>query len=145
MILMPVAYAKPHLEYRKAAVDGATPVGLVVMLYDGALRHMDRAELALRARDLPAQNEAFQKAQKIVMELMGALDMRRGGEIAQNLMALYGYILTELVGANTDDDPKRLENARRPMLDLRAGWAELDESTRRDASAIPAGPYSSAA
>jgi len=124
-----VAYAKPHLEYRKSAVGGASPVGLVVMLYDGALRFMERGKIAIAAHDLAAQNEALQKAQRIVLELMGALDMRKGGEIAQNLLGLYGFVLSELVAANTDDDATRVDNAVQTMTELRAGWAELESRT----------------
>ena len=132
-----MAYANSTLEYRKASVAGASPVGLIVLLYDGALRFMDAGTAAMGRGDLPAQNAALQKAQRIVIELMGALDMRRGGEVSTNLMALYAYVLNELVRANVEDDPSPIENAARTMEELRAGWAELEAQQKLQGEFVP--------
>ena len=134
-----MSFAKQHLEYRKAAVGGASPVGLVVLLYDGALRFMEAGKRAMADGDLPTQNAMLQKAQKIVVELMSALDMYRGGEIAANLLALYSYVLGELVTANVEDRPEPIDGAIQTMTELRAGWAELEVETRRgDATRVDA-------
>ena len=122
-----MAYPKAFDEYRKSSVNGASPVALVVMLYDGCLRFMETGRLAMGRRDLEAQNVALQRAQKIVLELMSALDLRKGGEVASNLMALYSYVLGELVSANCEDKPGGIENAIRTMTELRQGWSELEQ------------------
>lgn len=106
------------------------------MLYDGALRFMERGRVAMEGGDLPGQNAALQKAQRIVLELMGALDMRRGGEVAQNLLALYSYVLDELVAANLEDRAGAITNAMNTMTELRAGWAELERQTRNPRLAV---------
>ncbi|RYG66703.1 flagellar export chaperone FliS [bacterium] len=125
-----MAYPKAFDEYRKSSVNGASPVALVVMLYDGCLRFMETGRIAMTRRELEAQNVALQKAQKIVLELMSALDMRKGGDVAKNLMALYSYVLGELVGANLEDKPERIENAIRTMSELRQGWSEIEAQQR---------------
>ena len=127
-----MAYPKAFDEYRKSSVNGASPVTLVVMLYDGCLRFMETGRLAMERRDLEAQNAALQKAQKIVLELMSALDLRKGGEVAQNLMALYSYVLGELVRSNCEDAPEGILNAIRTMSELRQGWGELERQMRSD-------------
>lgn len=121
-----MAYPKAFDEYRKSSVNGASPVALVVMLYDGCLRFMETGRIAMERKDLEAQNVALQRAQKIVLELMSALDMRKGGDVATNLMALYSYVLGELVAANLEDRPSGIENAIRTMTELRQGWSELE-------------------
>lgn len=113
-------------EYRKNAVMGASPVGLIVMLYDGALRFMDQAQHAIASRDYFAQNQNLQKAQKIVSELMCCLDMQRGGEVAQNLLSLYTYVFNQLLEANVDDDPERIKRAAAILSQLRESWVEID-------------------
>ena len=125
-----MAYPKAFDEYRKSSVNGASPVALVVMLYDGALRFMETGRLAMTRKELEAQNAALQKAQKIVLELMSALDLRKGGDVATNLMALYSYVLGELVAANLEDKPERIENAIRTMSELRQGWSEIERQQR---------------
>ena len=138
-----MAYSRNLDAYRQSAVGGASPVALVVMLYDGALRFMEAGRVAMEGGDLPAQNAALQRAQKIVLELMGALDMRKGGEVASNLMALYSYVLNELVAANLEDRAGGIANAMSTMAELRQGWAELDRQTRAAPSiAAPSGATS---
>ena len=42
----------PASAYRQFSVQGATPLGLVVMLYDGAIAAMQRAADAIEADDI---------------------------------------------------------------------------------------------
>jgi flagellar secretion chaperone FliS len=117
-------------EYQKNAVNGASPLQLVVMLYDGALKFMEGGKHAMTQRDLEKQNHCLQRAQKIVMELMSCLDMEKGGEVATNLFALYSYVLNELVAANVEDSTEPIDRCIRTMSQLRESWVELDRMTR---------------
>src|SRR4051794_38624400 len=94
-----VAYGKHVQEYQKGAVNGASPLQLVVMLYDGALRFMEAGKFAMASKDLDKQNHNLKKAQSIISELMACLDMNQGGEVATNLMSLYNYTILQLVEA----------------------------------------------
>ena len=117
-------------EYRKGAVNGASPLQLVIMLYDGALRFMEGGKAAIIAKDLDKQNYNLQKAQRIIAELISCLDINQGGEIARNLLALYTFVTEELVNANLHDDPNRVAVCIRIMTDLRSTWTELESSLR---------------
>lgn len=121
-----------HLdEYRKHAVNSASPLQLVIMLYDGALRFMESGRRSMVASDLYRQNQDLGSAQKILAELMGCLDMSKGGEIARNLFALYTYAYNQLVEANVAGSAEPIERAAKVLSDLRGGWSEL-ETTIRD-------------
>lgn len=117
-------------QYRKNSVNSASPLQLVVMLYDGALRFMNGAKVAMEARDLYKQNDQIQRAQKIVAELMSSLDMEKGGEIAQNLLSLYSFVYNQLVEANIEDRPELIDDAMLVMTQLRESWAVLEENSR---------------
>ena len=125
-----LAYGNAANEYRKNAALGASPVQLIVMLYDGALRFMEEGKRAIADKNYEVQNHKLQRAQKIVMELMGSLDMQKGGEISRNLLALYTFVLNELVEANIKDDPTKVENAMKTMSELRESWAEIEKMSR---------------
>lgn len=112
---------------------GASPVGLVVMLYDGALRFMEQGKRAMAEGNLERQDYYLQKAQRIVTELMKSLDMQRGGEIARNLLGLYTFVQGELVTANIEDKPAAVDNAMRTMRELREGWVEIEKQNRNSA------------
>lgn len=132
-----MAYGRFVQEYQKGAVNGASPVQLVVMLYDGALRFMEAGKHAMAAKDLEKQNHNLQRAQKIVMELMTCLDMEKGGEIAKNLLALYTYALDQLVQANVNDEPAGIERSIKIFSELRESWAEIEKSTRQPVQDLP--------
>jgi len=121
----------PYIDqYRKAAVQTASPLQLIVMLYDGAVRFMNQAVEAMGNRDLPNQNLYLQKTQAILSELMSSLDLERGGEIATNLFSLYSFCYDELVIANLKDSPQHVQNAIKVIADLRESWAELERNQR---------------
>ncbi len=131
-----MAYGNHVQEYRKNAVNGASPVQLVVMLYDGALRFMEAGKAAMLRGDLPTQNHNLQKAQRIVLELMATLNMDQGGDISKNLMALYTFVLEQLVEANVQDSPEPIDHAMKTMSGLRESWAELERQQR---TGLPSG------
>ncbi|HWA84455.1 MAG TPA: flagellar export chaperone FliS [Fimbriimonadaceae bacterium] len=123
-----LAYGRFVQEYQKGAVNGASPVQLVIMLYDGALRFMEAGKYAMAARDLEKQNTNLQKAQKIIMELMSCLDMQNGGDIAKNLLALYTFAYDQLVQANIKDEPGGIENSIQIFSQLRESWVEIEKT-----------------
>lgn len=119
-------------EYRKNAINGASPLQLIVMLYDGALRNIEAGRIAMSRQDYPRQNQAIQQAQKIILELLACVDVVNGGEIAKNLIALYEYVVNELVKANIEDNPEALAHCARVLSDLRQTWNELDSQIRTE-------------
>lgn len=125
-------------EYQKGAIGGASPLQLVVMMYDGALRFMEQGKHAMKLRDLEKQNYYLLKAQKIVMELTACLDMEQGGEIAQNLLALYGYVVNELMDANIKDRSEGIDRSIRVISDLRESWVQLESAANQPAEELRA-------
>lgn len=102
------------------------------MLYDGALRFMGAGLTAMRHENRFEQNEKLTRAQRIVAELMSCLDMNQGGEVAQNLMALYSYTYDQLVQANLQDDEEAVLRAQRVLSDLRVSWVALDKGNKAE-------------
>lgn len=125
-----MAYRNLVEEYKKNAVNGASPLKLVIMLYDGALRFMEAGKSAITKKDYNQQNENLQRAQKIILELMATLDMANGGEIAENLMNLYGFVLQQLINANVYDQTDPVDTSIKIMSDLRSSWISLEESLK---------------
>jgi len=125
-----LAYSKFVQEYRKSSVNGASPLQLVIMLYDGALQRMEAGKHAILQKDLQKQNQHLQQAQKIVMELMSCLDMKKGEDVAKNLLSLYTYVLNQLIQANVKDDPEPIDRSMRVLSDLRESWVKIEQHKR---------------
>ena len=121
----------PASAYRQLSVQGATPLGLVVMLYDGAIRHLNLAQDAFQEghRRYDAINNHLVAAQDILSELMASLDFERGGVIAKNLFSLYSFMNRRLMDANLKKDAAPVAEVKKMLGDLREAWDEI--STRK--------------
>ena len=108
--------------YQQQAVLTASKEKLVVLLYDGALLNIDRAHKAMDANDVAGVGEAIGKAFAIIGELRASIDHEQGGEIAENLERLYGFVQDRIVVANRDRDPSPLSEARAVLTTLKEGW-----------------------
>jgi flagellar protein FliS len=120
---------KPWDSYRKVATQTATPGFLVLMLYDGAIGFLERALAGFDGPD-PAQvnqtvNNNIVRAQAILCELNGVLNLEAGGEIAANLRRLYIYFYSRLREANFKKQPEPAREILARLRVLRDGWAEM--------------------
>ena len=115
--------------YRQTEVQSRTPLELVTMLYDGALRFLAVARDAIERRDIPTRREALNRALAIVGELQSTLNMEQGGEIAAELDRLYEYSNLRLLDAAIKNDVAPIDEVRRIFEVLRDGWATVARQT----------------
>ncbi|WP_018150475.1 flagellar export chaperone FliS [Leeia oryzae] len=111
-----------------SAVLSASPVELIVMLYDGAMAAIMRAKGEIEQKNFPAKSALISKATNIVVALRGALNLQIGGELALNLQDLYLYVEKTLMEANLKNDPALLDEAHKLLAELRGAWEELSKS-----------------
>lgn len=131
-----MAYPTSNLDqYRKSAVITASPLQLVIMLYDGAMKNLNAGKRAMLEHNTFEQNNSIIKAQKIIAELISCLDMKQGGEIATNLLSLYSYCYSSLLQSNVEDKPELIDQVILILSNLRSSWVELDKATKVSATA----------
>jgi flagellar protein FliS len=118
-------------QYLRTQVESARPTQLVVMLYDGAIRFLTIAKEKMQACELESRHIHILKAQRILSELLGSLDVDNGGEVAANLRRLYAYMLNRTMEANVHDRMEPLDEVIGMLRDLRASWSELDQAQAR--------------
>ena len=116
----------PALAYRQLSVQGATPLGLVVMLYDGAIAAIRRAAVAIGAGDISEKCTHLTRAQAIILQLEGTLNFAAGGEVAQTLKALYVYARAQMLRANIESSPQILNLLVEKLATVREAWYEAD-------------------
>jgi flagellar protein FliS len=115
----------PHLRdrYLQDSINTASPGKLLVMLYDRLILDLHQGEQSLRGDEREIANEKLNHAQEIVIELRCSLDMD-AWEGAPGLASLYGFVLTELIGANIKRDADRVAGCRKLLEPLRDAWRE---------------------
>ena len=122
--------------YLETAVETASHARLIVMLYDGAIRFVNAAIDANRQYE--QQNYYFQRAQKILAELISSLDFTKGGEIAENLFRLYTYMYSQLVEANLQDSTERAQYVVSLLTELREAWETV--ASQGEGASAPVAP-----
>ncbi|MCL2007144.1 MAG: flagellar export chaperone FliS [Treponema sp.] len=132
-----VDYSNAVSSYKETKVKTASQGQLVLMLYDAAIKNLDRS-LELLGTNLgekinPGNIENISKfilkTQEIITELTVSLDFENGGEIAKNLFSLYIWFNRELLEANISHDTHRITAIRNQLNELRSAWAEIAAKT----------------
>jgi flagellar protein FliS len=121
--------ANPWKSYRQIATQTAPPGQLVLMLYEGALRALERA-LPGFGREDPAEanmvvHNNLQRAQEIIRELNVSLNMEQGGECASTLRRLYDYFDRRLWESDLQKRSEGVEEVIRHVTVLRDAWAAM--------------------
>jgi flagellar protein FliS len=111
--------------YLQTDVQSATPLTLVVKLYDAAVRSAATAHDAMVRGDIPARRAAINRLMDIIAELQNTLDLERGGKIATDLDGLYTYLLSRLLDAISRQDARPVEEVQRILTTLRGAWQEI--------------------
>lgn len=120
------AYAKIGVESGALAAD---PHKLIAMLYQGALLAIANAKNGMMREDIAAKGAAISKAISIIDEgLNASLDKSVGGDLAQNLSSLYGYMSSRLLTANLNNDMAALDEVARLLNDLKGAWDSIRTS-----------------
>lgn len=110
--------------YRRIEAQSRSPLELVVMLYDGALRFLAEAREAAGRNDLIARGHAMSRALAIVAELQNTLNLEEGGQVAAELDRLYLYINERLVDVTVKRDITAIDEAHALLSGLREAWAQ---------------------
>jgi len=114
----------------QASVENADPHTLVQMLVNGAIERLNIAKMHMRQNNISLKGENISRAISIIDGLRSSLDMEKGGEIAQNLEALYDYMQRQLVVANAENRLENVEEVISLMSEIRAGWSAIPQDVR---------------
>lgn len=114
----------------QAKAASADPHQLVLMLMDGLLDEMARAEGHILAKQFERKGHAINKCLQILGGLDSALDMEKGGELAVNLHRLYDYCGQRLFEISVSNDMAGFSEVRRILLELKDGWEAMARHPR---------------
>jgi len=117
------AYAKAGLD---SSVASADPHKLILLLYQGALLAISAAKKQMQSKEIAAKGKSISHAIMIIDEgLKASLDKNAGGELAQNLSALYEYMNHRLLVANLKNDVAALDEVSKLLSELKGAWEEI--------------------
>ena len=110
--------------YLKNQIETSSPGQLLILLYDGAIKFLNQAKIGIQNKDIELTHNNLIKAQNIISELRDTLDMEIGGELANNLFALYNYFNRRLVQANIKKEIEPVDEVLEHLRGLRDTWKQ---------------------
>jgi|HubBroStandDraft_5_1064220.scaffolds.fasta_scaffold184442_2 flagellar protein FliS len=131
----------PALEYRKRAVEGASPVGLVVLLYGGAITGLMRAISAIEANNIEKRVIELNKVFAILAELQGTLDFEKGGAVAAHLEKYYIVLRAQVLEASIKNSKTILEELVKNVSGVKEAWQQVERDVAiKGVSGVAAAP-----
>ena len=118
-------YSRATNAYRSAAT-AVSPLGQIVMLYDGAIMGLRRTIAAVERKCPEDAFNNLQHATTILRGLCHNLDFERGGKFAERMRDTYiSLIMAALNSLGKPDAIARFNKLIAAISTLREAWAEL--------------------
>jgi len=117
-------------EALKTKMAGADRYQIIQMLMAGAIEKLVMAKVSIERNNLEAKAEHISRASAIIEGLRSCLDFEVGGEVIENLYALYSYMLDRLLDASLKNDEKIIEEVSSLIKEIKAGWDAIPVDVR---------------
>lgn len=129
-------FSNPIASYRQIDIEsdirGADPHRLIVLLFDGAESALRQALIRIEANDNAGRSESLLKAIDIILTgLSASLNIEEGGDLAQNLKALYDYMVSRLIHANLRKDPAAIREVQGLLGEISGAWREMGQNLKQ--------------
>jgi flagellar protein FliS len=118
-------------EALKTRVAGADRYEIIQMLMAGALERLVYAKVAIEKKHLEAKSEHLSRASSIIEALRGCLDFEVGGEVTENLYALYSYMLDRLLDASIKNDTAFVDEVSMLLKEIKSAWDAIPFDVRQ--------------
>ncbi|WP_445765757.1 flagellar export chaperone FliS [Rheinheimera sp.] len=121
----------------------ADPHRVIQLLMQGALENMAKAKGFIERKDFAGKSAAISKTMAIISALQSSLDMKAGGEISDNLFALYDFMNNQLIVASREQSQSKIQEVMDLLLTIKSAWDQIPVADREKGyamrSAMPQG------
>ena len=129
-----------ELAYLRSAVQNASSVGLVLILFDQLISDLKCAIAAMEARDVERRSAELKHGFLVLAQLQGSLDMENGKEAAVRFSRFYSAVRAAMMEAHLKASPEILVRQIGLLLSVRQAWQQVDKP---NLGAAPAGAATS--
>lgn len=120
--------ASGYEAYQRQKILTATPAELTLMLYDGAIKFLNMAIMAIEKKDYEKAHNNIMKTQRIIDEFRSTLNFKY--PVAAEFEKVYEYISRRLVWANVKKDIEIIEECLGHLRGMRDTWKEVMKATK---------------
>ncbi|OPZ89972.1 MAG: Flagellar protein FliS [Firmicutes bacterium ADurb.Bin419] len=117
-----MALNNAYEQYKENSIYTASPEELTLMLYNGLVKFLMQAQMAINEQTIDRANNCIIKAENIISEFRCTLDMKY--DLSHDLDNLYEYMNRRLVEANLKKDNSIIEEVLGYARELRNTWEQ---------------------
>lgn len=128
----------PARAYRQLSVQSASPIGLIVLLFNSAIAALHKAERAAEANQIEVRVNELNHVLDIVSELRSVLDFDRGGDIARQFDKFYRMAEAQILQANLQNSPEIIRELVAHFVKIRDAWQQVEGKGSEQAPQPPA-------
>lgn len=126
------AYKKGNL---KQDIQTADPHRLTLMLMQGALDRLAYAKGAMERKEYEVKADHLSRVTAIILNLRDTLDLKVGGEIAENLYSLYSFMIDQITTAHTSNNTGLIDEVIGLLSPIRDAWLQIPQDAKDEAYA----------
>jgi len=121
--------------YNQSSAHGASPLGLVVALYDTILRDLSRAGDAIAHGDVEKRTFELNHALRVIAELENVLDFEHGGDAARKLKNFYVVTRGMILDASVKNSREALSQLWNIFATVRKAWNQAEQEMKNGGGA----------
>ena len=127
----------PYNRYQKTEITTASQGKILLMLYEGAIRFVRHARVAMKEKKIAEKGKFISKTTAILSELMATLNFDEGGQLAIDLENLYVFMIDKLIDSNINNDLEALDVVEDILKTLYSAWKDVVDNPRPDGVPSP--------
>ncbi len=133
--------ASADFKYLETKIMTASKEELTLITFDFLILSATKAfdKLVNTPHDIQGIHDELRRGQRAIAVLMGSLNFEVGGELAVNLFRVYEFWHRQLVLANLQKAPERVERLLPYFKEYRVTWAEAQRRFRAEQTVIESG------
>jgi flagellar protein FliS len=130
----------PARMYRESAVRCASPVGLIVILYEEVVRSLRRAQRGIHHGNIEERTMGTTHAIRVIGHLQSILNFEAGGDIAHELWAFYNAARTQILQASGAGGYEAVGTLAAGFSSIAEAWKRVDSELGESSSAVSSIP-----
>ena len=128
---METKYNEMHDKMFGDTLQTASPADLTLMLYEGCIKFLNQAIVAMEKKDYMRSNQVILRVEDILREFQMTLDFQYA--LSQELYDLYDYMHGRLVEGNMTQNVEIIEEVLGMFREFRDTWKEAMKLAKDEA------------
>jgi flagellar protein FliS len=114
--------------YREATVRGASPVELVVRLYEQMIEDMRQVAAAIEKNDITLRTNRINHVILVLGHLQSSLDSTKGDKVARDLNDFYNALRQNVVWVQFHPSKGAVTQVITDLLAVRGAWIQVERA-----------------